>query len=177
MSGPLDFLQTIELNVPMNKHIPTHRLRAGMVGIGMIFDETYRPFFERTHAAGMYDRRYGDVAVELSAVASRTGKRADAYLKSAADRIAPCQNYHGSHAIEQMLEGGIDFGCVATPDDRHFEGSKAILAAGAHLLVEKPSVLTLSELDQLVALAKEKNVLAKVVYHKLLDPDHKKLRT
>ncbi|MDA0834484.1 MAG: Gfo/Idh/MocA family oxidoreductase [Planctomycetota bacterium] len=161
----------------MNAQTPTHRLRAGMVGIGMIFDETYRPFFERTHAEGMYDRRFGDVAVELSAVASRTGKRTDAYLKSAGNRIGPCQNFHGNHSVAEMLKGGIDFGCVATPDDRHFEASQAILSAGAHLLVEKPSVLTLSELDQLIELANEKNVLAKVVYHKLLDPDHKKMRT
>ena len=33
------------------------------------------------------------------------------------------------------------------------------------------------ELDELVELARRKNLLAKVVYHKLLDPDHKKLRT
>ena len=46
-----------------------------------------------------------------------------------------------------------------------------------HVLIEKPSVLSLAELDELVALAREKNVLAKVVYHKLCDPDHKKLRT
>ncbi|MEX0977604.1 MAG: hypothetical protein WDZ48_02055, partial [Pirellulales bacterium] len=43
--------------------------------------------------------------------------------------------------------------------------------------VEKPSVLSLAQLDQLDRLAREKKVLAKVVYHKLLDPDHKKLRT
>src|SRR4029077_18089758 len=33
------------------------------------------------------------------------------------------------------------------------------------------------ELDELDKLARQKNVLAKIVYHKLLDPDHKKLRT
>jgi predicted dehydrogenase len=38
-------------------------------------------------------------------------------------------------------------------------------------------VLSLQELDELERLANEKNVLCKVVYHKLLDPDHKKLRT
>ena len=52
-----------------------------------------------------------------------------------------------------------------------------ILAAGVHVLIEKPSVLTLSQLDELTALARKHKVLAKVVYHKLLDPDHKKLRT
>ncbi len=45
------------------------------------------------------------------------------------------------------------------------------------MLIEKPSVLTLAELDELERLAREQGVLAKVVYHKLLDPDHKKLRT
>jgi predicted dehydrogenase len=35
----------------------------------------------------------------------------------------------------------------------------------------------LSELDDLNRLAQERGVLAKVVYHKLFDPDHKRLRT
>ena len=38
-------------------------------------------------------------------------------------------------------------------------------------------MLTLAELDELSTLATEHGVLAKVVYHKLADPDHKKLRT
>lgn len=153
------------------------QLRAGMVGVGMIFDETYRPFFERTHREGLYDRRYGDVSVPLVAIASKTGKRADAYRAAAAGQVHPFQSYRGDDAVDQMLAAGVDFACVATPDNRHFEASKKILEAGAHLLVEKPSVLSLQELDELVALAARKQVLAKVVYHKLLDPDHKKLRT
>lgn len=152
-------------------------LRAGMVGIGMIFDETYRPFFEQARAAGLYDRRFGDVDVQLVAVASRTGSRAEAYRQSAGDRIHPFESCTGADATARMAQNGIDFACVATPDDRHFEASKAVLDAGAHLLVEKPSVLRLQELDELVALARKKDRLARVVYHKLLDPDHKKLRT
>lgn len=153
------------------------QLRAGMVGMGMIFDETYRPFFERAHSHGVYDRSFGDVSVQLTAVASRTGKRADAYKQSAGDRIHGFQSYAGEDAVSRMLADGVDFACVATPDDRHFEASKQVLEAGAHLLVEKPSVLTLGQVDELTQLAKSKNLLAKVVYHKLLDPDHKKLRT
>jgi len=71
----------------------------------------------------------------------------------------------------------VDALCVATPDDRHFAPARAALAAGKHVLIEKPSVLTLEELDELDALARGRGVLAKVVYHKLADPDHKKLRT
>jgi predicted dehydrogenase len=71
----------------------------------------------------------------------------------------------------------VDVVCVATPDDRHFEPARLALAAGKHVIIEKPSVLRLQELDELQALARQNQVLAKVVYHKLADPDHKKLRT
>jgi D-galacturonate reductase len=154
-----------------------NRLRAGMVGMGMIFDETYRPFFEQAHASGLYDPRFGLCDLELAAVASRTGSRADAYKKSAGDRIAAFQSFKEPDSIGQLLKHGVDFVCVATPDDRHFSAAKTALEAGKHVLIEKPSVLSLAELDQLDKLARQKNVLAKVVYHKLLDPDHKKLRT
>lgn len=152
-------------------------LRAGMVGMGMIFDETYRPFFEATASRGLYDRQFGDVDVHMVAVASRTGSRAAKYQQQSAGKIPPFQNFSGDDAIDQLLKQNLTFACVATPDNRHFEASKAILEAGVHLLVEKPSVLSLQELDELNAIAAKNNVLARVVYHKLLDPDHKKLRT
>lgn len=152
-------------------------LRAGMVGMGMIFEETYRPFFERVHRDGLYDRRFGDVSVPLVAVASKTGKRAEKYRAEAGNRVHSFHSFAGDDAVAQLLRSGVDFVCVATPDNRHFEAAKQILQAGCHLLVEKPSVLSLQELDELTALAQQKQVLAKVVYHKLLDPDHKKLRT
>lgn len=152
-------------------------LRAGMVGMGMIFDETYRPFFETARAERVYDRRFGKLDVSLAAVATRTGKRAEAYLAASKDVMPAFGNFAGEDAVERMLATGVDLACVATPDDRHFEAAKNVLEAGVHLIVEKPSVLSLAELDELERIAREKNVLAKVVYHKLLDPDHKKLRT
>jgi D-galacturonate reductase len=161
----------------MNSPTSRNQLRAGMVGMGMIFDETYRPFFERTHREGLYDRRFGDVSVPLTSVATRTGSRATAYQKVAGAAIHPFVSHSGLDSIGKMLAAGVDFACVATPDDRHFEAAKQILEAGAHVLIEKPSVLKLQQLDELVALARQQNLLAKVVYHKLLDPDHKKLRT
>lgn len=152
-------------------------LRAGMVGIGMIFDETYRPFFEACLKRPLYDRTTGAVNVELGAVASRTGKRAEVYRRSAPMGMPPFVSTTGDDCVGNLLRENVDFVCVATPDDRHFESSKAVLNARKHLIVEKPSVLKLAELDELVRLARDNSVLAKVVYHKLLDPDHKKLRT
>jgi predicted dehydrogenase len=158
-------------------NLTSHRLRAGMVGMGMIFDETYRPLFEQLHREGLYRHDVGLVNVELAAVASRTGARGERYLRDAAGKVAPFVNCAGPDAVGKMLAHGVDAVCVATPDDRHFDIARAALAEGKHVIIEKPSVLRLQELDELDALARREGVLAKVVYHKLADPDHKKLRT
>jgi predicted dehydrogenase len=151
------------------------RLKGGMVGMGMIFDETYRPFFEQAYGHALYDARVGVCEVSLAGVATRTGTRAEKYLKS--PQGLKFQSFKEPDALGQLLKSNVDFVCVATPDDRHFAAAKAALEAGKHVLIEKPSVLTLQELDELERLAAEKHLLCKVVYHKLLDPDHKKLRT
>jgi predicted dehydrogenase len=153
------------------------RLRAGMVGLGMIFDETYRPMFEAAHRDGLFRRDFGLVELELAAVASRTGSRAERYRKELAGRIPAFQSFAGPDAVPRLLEAGVEAVCVATPDDRHFEPARQALSAGKHVLIEKPSVLALEQLDELQRLAEANGVLAKVVYHKLADPDHKKLRT
>jgi D-galacturonate reductase len=153
---------------------PLPVLRGGMAGMGMIFDETYAPFFESA-AHGVYDPAFGAFRVELAGAATLTGKRAEAYQQRR--NLTSFGNFSGHQAVAQLLASGIDFLCVASPDDKHFEAARLGIEAGRHVLIEKPSVLSLDELDQLSALAREKGVLAKVVYHKLLDPDHKKLRT
>jgi len=158
-------------------NLSRHTLKAGMVGLGMIFDETYRPFFERMHAEGMYRRDFGLVDVELAAVATRTGNRAQRYQEQSKDRIGRFANYSGADALPHLLRHGVDVACVATPDNRHFEAARLALESGKHVLIEKPSVLSLHELDILKEIAQRQGILAKVVYHKLADPDHKKLRT
>lgn len=149
-------------------------IRAGLVGFGMIADETYRPFFEAAARTPLYAPETGPVGVELAAVATRTGKRAERYR--ATGRLPPFNNLSGPTGVNWLLMH-VDAVCVATPDDRHFEPARQSLSAGVHVLIEKPSVLRLDQLDELTRLAAANGVLAKVVYHKLLDPDHKKLRT
>ena len=148
-----------------------------MVGMGMIFDETYRPLFEQLQAQRLYRRDFGLVDVVLAAVASRTGGRAERYKQAAAGRVADFVSFAGADSVTPLLAHGVDVVCIATPDDRHFEAARLALDAGKHVLIEKPSVLRLQELDELIALAQQRGVLAKAVYHKLVDPDHKKLRT
>jgi len=152
-------------------------LRCGLVGFGMIFDDTYRPVFEQRAAEPLFAVATGPVGVQLTAVASRTGSRAARYLASSAGQRHPFANFAGDNSVAQLLDSSVDLVCVATPDDRHFTAARAAITAGKHVLIEKPSVLQLPELDELSRLAAERGVLAKVVYHKLADPDHKKLRT
>ena len=144
-----------------------------MVGLGMIFDETYRPFFERARRDGLHSRETGFVEIELAAVASRTGLRTEKYRAA----LPGFTSFTGEHSAKDLANSDVNIVCVATPDDRHFAPAAAALKAGKHVLIEKPSVLSLQELDELQKLADAAGVLAKVVYHKLLDPDHKKLRT
>jgi predicted dehydrogenase len=148
-----------------------------MVGMGMIFDETYRPCLETLRQRPLYDPTFGVCDVQLTAVATRTGRRADEYRKEAGARIGDFISHTGTQAAAALAEDAVDIVCVASPDNRHFEAAMAALSQGKHVLIEKPSVLTLQELDQLTAVAQKQGVLAKVVYHKLFDPDHKKLRT
>src|SRR5262245_34316029 len=105
------------------------RLRAGMVGLGMIFDDTYRPLFEQLHAEGLYRRDFGVVDVELAAVASRTGVRGERLRSSSAGKLAAFANCSGRDSVGQLLAEGVDVVCVATPDDRHFDAARQALAA------------------------------------------------
>ncbi len=150
----------------------TRCLRVGMVGVGMIFEETYWPFFRNVAHQPLHHRATGPVEVELRALASRTGQRAKVY----AERCSAV-NCHGPQALEQLLKQDLDVVCVATPDDRHFDAARLGLQHGKHVLIEKPSVLALQQLDELCRLAEQQQRLCRVVYHKLADPDHKKLRT
>lgn len=148
-----------------------------MVGAGMIFQETYRPAFERRGDEPLHRRAFGTVEVKLAGIASRTGSRADAIRSETGHRLGDFAVVAEPDAVHKLLREEVDAVCVATPDDRHFDAACAVLNGGKHLLIEKPSVLSLAELDTITRLAEEKGVLAKVVYHKLLDPDHKRLRT
>jgi predicted dehydrogenase len=161
----------------MTHALTSHLIRAGMVGAGMIFNETYRPFFLGVTRSELYHPATGPVRVELVGIASLTGSRVEHYRNLAPAPLNQIVSYTGIDAAQQLASSNVHAVCIATPDDRHFSAALAALSAGKHVLIEKPSVLSLTELDELQAAARRTGVLAKVVYHKLLDPDHKKLRT
>lgn len=53
----------------------------------------------------------------------------------------------------------VDTVYIATPNHLHFDGAKAALLAGKHVICEKPFTMTVAELDELIALAEERNLI------------------
>lgn len=58
----------------------------------------------------------------------------------------------------------VDLVTVATPNATHFEITKAFLAAGFHVLCEKPMTMTVEEGEEIVALAKASGRICAVNY-------------
>ncbi|MDL2213969.1 Gfo/Idh/MocA family oxidoreductase [Clostridia bacterium OttesenSCG-928-O13] len=70
-----------------------------------------------------------------------------------------------STKLEDALGPGVDVVHLCTPPALHYAMAKDILAAGKHLVCEKPLTLSADEAKELVALAKEKKVLAAVNFN------------
>jgi scyllo-inositol 2-dehydrogenase (NAD+) len=58
----------------------------------------------------------------------------------------------------------------ATPESTHYPMARESLAAGKSVLLEKPMALTLAEADELVALARSKNVVFTIGYSQRFNP-------
>jgi len=65
---------------------------------------------------------------------------------------------------------------VSTPASAHYELIKKTLLSGKHVLVEKPMTRTLKEADELVTLAKEKDLVLMVDHTFLYTPAVKKIK-
>jgi len=60
---------------------------------------------------------------------------------------------------ELLTDPELDAVVVATPVPTHYELAKAALEAGKHVFVEKPPAMKSAEIDELVALAKERDLV------------------
>src|SRR6266850_4622277 len=58
----------------------------------------------------------------------------------------------------------------ATPESVHYPIARDCLAAGKHLFLEKPIAMTLGEADELIALAKQKNLKFTIGYSQRFNP-------
>ncbi|AZB29548.1 Gfo/Idh/MocA family oxidoreductase [Chryseobacterium balustinum] len=76
-------------------------------------------------------------------------------------------------SVEEMLKNAdIEVVVVNTPVQTHFEYVKMALEAGKNVIVEKPFTVTVSEAEELVNLAENKNLFLSVYQNRRFDRDY-----
>ena len=70
-----------------------------------------------------------------------------------------------------LKDSSIDAVMISTtPEPTHYPIAKESMLAGKHVFLEKPIALEISEADELIALAKEKNLLFTLGYSQRFNP-------
>ena len=120
-------------------------------------------------------RALSDVRFELSAVAARSEssaqRAADIFRQWTGE--APAR-FYGATPWEDLLDGNpkLDILAVATPDHLHAQPALAALKRGAHVLLEKPMTLRMTEADAILQTADASGRIVGLDMHKRYDPDH-----
>lgn len=118
----------------------SHAVNLGLVGYGTIAQQQHVPAISITPA------------VTLTAVASPGAA------------VAGVRNYPD---IDAMLEAeqNLDAVVLCQPPQLRYAAARAALLAGKHVFMEKPPGITLSEVEALIALAKEKQLTLFAGWH------------
>jgi scyllo-inositol 2-dehydrogenase (NADP+) len=74
---------------------------------------------------------------------------------------------------ELLSDRAIELVVVNTPSVTHYEYAKQCLQAGKNVIVEKPFTATVEEGEELIQLAKERNLLLSVYQNRRYDSDYK----
>ena len=90
------------------------------------------------------------------------------------------EKYPGSklyRSVDELVaDESLQLIIVNTPVQTHFDYAKKALAAGKHVIVEKPFTVTSKEAEELVALAGENNVMLFVYQNRRYDGDYKMVK-
>jgi len=126
-----------------------------------------------------HSRDFADVKFDLVAIATRSeasAKRSAEFFSGITHHAS--RTFFGETPWHNILREipDLDVMAVATPDHLHTQPILDSLAAGTHVITEKPMCLDITEADQIIALAKAKNRVVAVDMHKRYDPDHLRIR-
>jgi myo-inositol 2-dehydrogenase/D-chiro-inositol 1-dehydrogenase len=133
----------------------TEPLRVGVVGAGLI--------------AGCHVRAYGTVPdVEVVAVADPQ--------RAKAEQLARTVGATAFADLEELLALGPDVISVCTPPARHADLTVRALAAGCHVLCEKPVALTLGDTRRIQEAAASSDRVAMIGHVSRFEPDHRAAR-
>ena len=79
--------------------------------------------------------------------------------------------YHvPSYGSVEDIPGEVEAAVIAVPTPSHFAVARGLLNAGVHCLVEKPFTSTVEEADELIALARAKNLILQVGHVERFNP-------
>ena len=93
------------------------------------------------------------------------------------EEFGPATHARWAETFEEMLaDPELDAVVIATPVPTHYELSKAALEAGKHVFVEKPPAMKGTEIDELVALATERDLVLMPGHLLLYHPGVQKLK-
>ena len=131
--------------------MPTPPLRAGLVGYGFAGQTFHAPVLSAVPG------------LQLAAIASSQGDKVRADWPGAA--VVP--DVQALLAVEPAL----DLVVVATPNEAHFPVAKAALAAGRHVVVDKPFTLDADQARELAELARAHGKIVSVYQNRRFDSD------
>src|SRR5687768_15727080 len=77
---------------------------------------------------------------------------------------------------ELIADESLQLIIVNTPVQTHYDYAKKVIAAGKHVIVEKPFTVSSKEAEELVKLADENNVLLIVYQNRRYDGDYKAVK-
>ena len=127
-------------------------IRVGLLAYGAIGDE-HNSAIKATNG------------LVLAAVCDTKPERLEAALKISPD----AKTFTDAH--QMLASGEIDLVVVSTPPNSHYSWAKEALNHGINVMLEKPMALTANECDELMALARQKELLLVVYQNRRYDLD------
>ncbi len=125
-------------------------IRVGLIGFGLGGRVFHAPLISSVEG------------LELAAVLERTTNKA-------AERYPGIATYR---TLEELLaDASLTLIVVSTPNGTHFELARRALQAGKNVIVDKPMTVTSVEIAELMALAREKNLLLAPFHNRRWDGD------
>lgn len=129
--------------------------RIGIIGAGWIADKMAEAL------APLAD-------YQVYAIASRSLEKAQAFAQQ-----HNIEKAYGSYE-ELVCDADVDLVYIATPHSHHFEHASLAIKHGKHVLVEKAFTANARQAEQLMALAKEKNVfITEAIWTRYMPLSHK----
>ncbi|QLG88918.1 oxidoreductase [Chitinibacter bivalviorum] len=125
-------------------------LRVGLIAYGYAAKTLHAPLIDATQGLQL-------TAIASSRPADVIADWPDIVVKTEPDRL--------------ITHPGLDLVVIATPNDTHYPLARAALAAGKHVVIDKPFTLDLREADDLVQRAEEAGKLLSVFHNRRWDSD------